>query len=280
MLDRGSLELVRLALAEDLGAAGDVTTDSVIPAGSRGRATLVSKQDAVLAGTDAFDAVFAEAGDVKVLWNAQDGDRIAPGQSLASIEGSLRAILIAERTALNFIQRLSGVATLARRFVEAAPGIEVRDTRKTTPGMRLLEKAAVVAGGGRNHRMGLFDAILLKDNHIAACGGIALAVERARKARPGFRIQVECDSLDQVREAVAAHADELLLDNMDAATLRDAVALARGSAKTEASGGITLETIADIAASGVDAVSVGALTHSAPAVDLSLEIEETHAPGG
>ncbi|MCA1833199.1 MAG: carboxylating nicotinate-nucleotide diphosphorylase [Actinomycetota bacterium] len=279
MLGQSSLELVRLALAEDLSVAGDVTTDAVVPPGATGRGVVLAKQDAVLAGTDVFDAVFESVdADVKIMWSAHDGDDISPGQVIATIEGRLRSILTGERTALNFLQRLSGVATMTRRFVDAAPGIEVRDTRKTTPGMRALEKAAVRAAGGTNHRMGLFDAILLKDNHVAAAGGIADAVGSA--AKTGLKVQVECETLDQVREALDAGANELLLDNMDIQMLKEAAALAGGRAKTEASGGITLATIKDVATSGVDAVSVGALTHSAPAVDLSLELEADDAARG
>ncbi len=275
MLDRASLEAVRLALAEDLRDAGDVTTLAVISADAAGRATLVARQDAVLAGGEAFEAVFAELDSrCETAWTAKDGDPLRAGQIVARVSGPLRAILAGERTALNFLQRLSGVATLTRRFVEAAatPSVEVRDTRKTTPGLRTLEKAAVRSGGGVNHRMGLFEGIFLKDNHIAACGGVRPAIEAARSARPDLRVQIECETLDQVREAVDLGADELLLDNMTPAQLREAVALVAGRARTEASGGVTIETVREIAATGVDAVSVGALTHSAPSVDFSLEV--------
>jgi nicotinate-nucleotide pyrophosphorylase (carboxylating) len=228
----------------------------------------------VLAGTEVLARAFIELDhDAVVELSAKDGDVVHPGDVVATVEGFLRAILTAERTALNFLMRLSGVATLTRRFVEAAGGVEVRDTRKTIPGMRVLQKAAVRSGGGANHRMGLSDAYLIKDNHIAAAGSVKESVVRARTAHPSLWIEVECESLEQVNEAIEAGAHELLLDNMDIATLTEAVRIARGRAKTEASGGVTLETIGDIARTGVDSISVGALTHSAPAVDFSLEVD-------
>jgi nicotinate-nucleotide pyrophosphorylase len=279
-MDDAVREAVHRAIAEDLGEASDITTDAIVPAGARGRARLIAKQDAVLAGCETFELAFAELDpDVIVSWNAKDGGTVHAGDVVATVEGSLAAILTAERTALNFMQRLSGIATLTRRFVDAAPGVEVRDTRKTVPGMRALQKAAVRAGGGANHRMGLFDAFLIKDNHIAVAGGVARAMLLVKTENPDAWVEVECESLDQVREALEAGADELLLDNMDAAALADAVALAKGRAKTEASGGVTLETIGAIARTAVDSISVGALTHSAPAIDLSLEVEPD-APRG
>lgn len=264
--------VVRAALSEDR-AHQDLTTHAVIPAGTEGVASLVAREACVLAGLDAFIAVFDELGRVRVETSHADGDMIETGATVARVEGPLRLLLAAERTALNLIQHLSGIATHTSRFVEAAGTVEVRDTRKTTPGLRLLEKAAVIAGGGKNHRMTLADQILIKDNHIAVAGGIVAAIERAREYARGAWIEVECDTLDQVSAAVDAQADELLLDNMPPAMLAEAVALVGGRCKTEASGGITLETIAEIAATGVDAISVGAVTHSAPAIDLSLEIE-------
>ena len=274
MIEDPAREAVRRALAEDLGEESDLTTEAIVPATSRGRAILVARQDAVLAGAEAFEAAFGEYDHhVNVAWSAKDGDRVREGDAVAVVEGPLRAILTAERTALNFLQRLSGVATPTRRFVDAAGGIEIRDTRKTTPGLRLLEKSAVRAGGGVNHRMGLHDAYLIKDNHVAAAGGIGAAVARAREARPGLWIEVECETIEQVREAAGAGADEILLDNMDLPALSEAVRIAKGCARTEASGGVTLENVAAIAATGVDSISVGALTHSAPAVDFSLELE-------
>jgi nicotinate-nucleotide pyrophosphorylase (carboxylating) len=276
-------EAVHRALAEDLrdGEDSDLTTNAIVPADARGRATLIVKEDAVLAGNEAFELAFGELDrDAVVEWNAKQGERIRAGDVVATVEGNLRAILTAERTALNFIQRASGVATHASRFVAAAKGIEVRDTRKTIPGIRDLQKIAVRAGGGANHRMGLNDAILIKDNHIAFAGSVTEAIRRVREARPGLWIEVECETLDQVREALDAEANELLLDNMDVAMMAEAVKLAKGRAKTEASGGVTLDTIGAIAATGVDSISVGAMTHSAPAVDFSLEVEPLDAPRG
>ena len=274
MIDDPIHEAVHLALAEDLRESTDLTTEAIVPAGAAGSARVVARQDAILAGTEVLAAAFVELDhDAIVELNAKDGDEVRPGDVVATVRGSLRAILTAERTALNFLQRLSGVATLTRRFVEAAGGAEVRDTRKTVPGMRVLQKAAVRAGGGMNHRMSLSDAYLIKDNHIAAAGSVAEAIARAKAAHPQLWIEVECDTIEQVREALDAGAHELLLDNMDVETMREAVTLAKDRAKIEASGSVTLETIGAIAATGVDSISVGALTHSAPAVDFSLEVE-------
>ncbi|HJR18264.1 MAG TPA: carboxylating nicotinate-nucleotide diphosphorylase [Actinomycetota bacterium] len=274
MIDDPVHEAVHLALAEDLRESTDLTTEAIVPADARGSARVVAKQEAILAGTEVLAAAFMELDhDMAIELSAKDGDAVRPGDVIATVRGSMRAILTAERTALNFVQRLSGVATLTRRFVEAAGGVEVRDTRKTVPGIRVLQKAAVRAGGGANHRMSLSDAYLIKDNHIAAAGSVTEAIGRARAAKPTLWIEVECETLDQVRDAIEAGAHELLLDNMDVATLRDAVDLARGKAKTEASGNVTLETIGAIAATGVDSISVGSITHSAPAIDFSLEVE-------
>jgi nicotinate-nucleotide pyrophosphorylase (carboxylating) len=273
LIDDPIHEAVHRAIAEDLGESSDLTTEAIVPETARGIARVIAKQEAVLAGTEACSAAFRELDhDAAVELSAKDGDLVRPGDVVATIEGSLRAILTVERTALNFLMRMSGVATLTRRYVEAAGGVEVRDTRKTIPGMRVLQKAAVRSGGGVNHRMGLSDAYLIKDNHIAAAGSVAEAIAKARAAHPSLWIEVECDTLEQVGEALGAGAHELLLDNMDLDTLAEAVRLARGRAKTEASGGVTLETIGDIARTGVDSISVGALTHSAPAVDFSLEV--------
>jgi len=275
-VDEGLSDLVRRALAED-SAGRDVTTLATVPEGARGRARLVAHGDAVIAGLEAFAASFAEqqramgSGTVEVTADVADGARVSAGDSLARVDGDLRTILTAERTALNFVQHLSGIATLTARFVAAAPGVQIRDTRKTIPGMRAMAKAAVRAGGGTNHRADLSAAILIKDNHIAAAGGIEPAVKAARAA--GGWIEVECDTLEQVRAAVDAGADEVLLDNMSVDQLREAVGIARGRARTEASGGVTLETVAAIATTGVDAISVGALTHSAPAADFGLDVE-------
>lgn len=283
MIDDPVHEAVHRALAEDLGNGeeSDLTTSAIVPADARGRAKLIAREDAVLFGTQAFELTFQELDPhVSVQWDAKQGDRVRDGEIVATVEGNLRAILTGERTALNCIQRGSGVATHTRRFVDAAGGTEVRDTRKTIPGIREAQKMAVRAGGGINHRMGLHDGILIKDNHIAFAGSVTEAIRRVREAHPSMWIEVECDTLDQVREALDAGADELLFDNMDVATLAEAVKLAKGRAKTEASGGVTLETIGDIARTGVDSISVGAMTHSAPAVDFSLEVEPLDAPRG
>jgi len=265
-------DLVRRALEED-HAFDDVTTKATVPDGAQGRALLVSRSRCIVAGMDGFVETFraldeASRVDVRIV----DGQVASNGDVIAAIDGSLRAILSGERTALNLVQHLSGIATLTREFVDAVGGrATVKDTRKTTPGLRALEKAAVRAGGGTNHRSDLSAAILIKDNHIVAAGGIEPAVRSAKDT--GVWVEVECDSLDQVRAAIEAGADEILLDNMDLATLRAAVDLVKGRARLEASGGITLKNIGEISATGVDSISVGALTHSAPAADLSLEVE-------
>jgi nicotinate-nucleotide pyrophosphorylase (carboxylating) len=268
-------DVVRRALAEDLGAAGDITTEATVPADARARGRFLVKADCVLAGLDVALETFRllEPG-VQIRVRKADGERCAPGDVVAEVTGSARALLTGERTALNFLQRLSGVATSARRFVDAAAGrIVVLDTRKTTPGLRLLEKYAVRAGGATNHRVGLFDAILIKDNHIRLAGGVAAAVARARARRPGMAVEVEAETLDQVDEALAAGAETILVDNMVVACIRDAVTHAAGRAKVEISGGVTLDRMPELAATGADFVSAGALTHSAPAVDISFEIE-------
>ena len=269
-------ELVRRALDEDIGA-GDVTTQATIPADAVARARMVSRQPGLAAGLPVVAEVYRQLSpSVRVAMVSTDGSRVGPGDVLCEIDGSARAILTGERVALNFVQRLSGVATRTARFVELVAGTKARvvDTRKTTPGLRALEKYAVRAGGGHNHRMALYDAVMIKDNHIVAAGGIAAAVAAARASVPHtMTITVECDTLDQVREALAAGAGILLLDNMDLARLAEAVALARGRALTEASGGITEATAAAIARTGVDILSIGALTHSAPALDIGLDFE-------
>lgn len=262
-------EAVRRALAEDVGS-GDVTTDAIVPAHGAGIGILEARQDCVIAGVDAARETFRQIGGCDFPGDLADGDRLKEGDRVTLVIGSLRSILTGERVALNFLQRLSGVATLTRRFVDLAPGVQIRDTRKTTPGLRALEKTAVAAGGGVNHRFGLYDAILIKDNHIAVAGSVGEAIRRARSA--GMVVQVECDTLDQVRAALAEGAEAILLDNMDPAALREAVAVIDCAAFVEASGGITADTVAAVAATGVDAISVGALTHSAPAVDLSLDV--------
>src|SRR5438034_4254712 len=270
------LDTVRRALNEDV-RDGDITTDATVPSGQQARGVFVVKSDCVLAGIDvAFEAFRQLDPDVRTSAGRHDGDFCRAGDELAAVEGSARALLIGERTALNFLQRLCGIATRARRFVEAGGGrITILDTRKTTPTLRVLEKYAVRAGGASNHRAGLFDAILIKDNHINLAGGVTAAVERARAHRPGMPVEIEAGTLGQVDEALAAGAETILVDNMSTADIRDAVARAKGRARIEISGGVTLERIPELAATGADCVSVGALTHSAPAIDISFEIEPT-----
>jgi nicotinate-nucleotide pyrophosphorylase (carboxylating) len=267
-------DLVRRALEEDLGT-GDVTSECTVPADARGRARVTQKAPGVIAGQAAAETVLrAVDPDVSVAWEVDEGTWRDRGPVLVA-EGPTRALLAAERTMLNLLGRLSGVATLTARHVQAVEGTGARilDTRKTTPGLRALEKAAVKAGGGTNHRFGLWDAILIKENHAAAVGGVGEAVRRARAARPDLLVEAECRDLEEVEEAIAAGAPRVLLDNMALDELRAAVTRVGGRAETEASGGVSLETVRDIAATGVDFVSVGALTHSAPALDLSLLLE-------
>ena len=268
-------ETVRRALAEDLGAAGDITTAATVPADASARGQFLIKADCVLAGLEvAFEAFRILEPAVQISVRKPDGERCAPGDIVAEVAGSARTLLVAERTALNFLQRLSGIATITRRFVEAAAGkIIVLDTRKTTPGLRVLEKYAVRAGGATNHRVGLFDAILIKDNHIRIAGGVTAAVCAARARQPGLPIEVEAETLEQVDEALAAGVQTILVDNMDTAGIREAVKRSAGRAKIEISGGVTLDRVPELAATGADFVSAGALTHSAQAVDISFEIE-------
>jgi nicotinate-nucleotide pyrophosphorylase (carboxylating) len=267
-------DLVRDALAEDIGG-GDVTTAATVDASQRATAVLVAKSPCVIAGLDVFCETFRQCDlQVEIRRRKCDGDHCEPGTVVAEIRGHAAGLLTAERTALNFIQRLSGTATLARRFVEAAGGrITVLDTRKTTPLYRELEKYAVRAGGAVNHRMRLDDGVLIKDNHVRLAGGVEAAVERMREAQPGMRVEVEAQSLEQVDDALRAGADIVLLDNLSTPDIIEAVRRCRGKAKTEISGGVTLARLPELAATGADFVSVGALTHSAPAADLSFEIE-------
>jgi nicotinate-nucleotide pyrophosphorylase (carboxylating) len=266
--------LVRAALAEDIGS-GDVTSAATIPARMRGRATITQKQAGVIYGLDAALLAFA------LLDPGVRAERVAvegewrEGGVVAVLEGDARALLGAERTALNFLGRLSGVATAAARAVAALEGAraQVLDTRKTTPGLRALEKQAVAAGGATNHRQGLFDAVLIKENHIAMAGGIAAAVSAARAQAPGLVLEVEVRNPEEIEQALAAGAPRLLLDNMSVLELRAAVAQVAGRAQLEASGGVTLETLRAVADTGVDFVSMGSLTHSAAALDLSLTVE-------
>jgi len=267
-------DIVRRALDEDIGG-GDVTTKATVGADQRARGVFLVKAECVLAGLDvALEAFRLLDPDVRATLCKHDGDRCEPGQEIASIVGSARALLTGERTALNLLQRLSGVATRARRFVDAAAGrITILDTRKTTPGLRLLEKYAVRAGGATNHRIGLYDAVLIKENHIHLAGGVRAALARVRAANARVPIEIEAETLDEVDEALAAGAGFLLLDNMSTADIREAVRRTAGRAKIEISGGVTLERLPELAETGADYVSVGALTHSAPAVDISFEIE-------
>lgn len=267
-------DLVRQALAEDIGR-GDVTTAATVDARQRATAVLVAKTPCVLAGLDVFCEAFRQCDPaVEIVGRKCDGDACEPGTIVAELRGQAAGLLTAERTALNFIQRLTGTATLARQFVDAAGGrITILDTRKTTPLFRELEKYAVRAGGATNHRMRLDDGVLIKDNHIRLAGGVEAAVARMRASQPGMRVEVEAQSLAQVDDALRAGADIVLLDNLSTADLVDAVRRCRGRAQTEISGGVTLARLPELAATGADFVSVGALTHSAPAADLSLEIE-------
>lgn len=272
-------ELVARALAEDIGS-GDVTSQATVPADAQGRARIVQKQAGVVYGLGVVAETMRQCGveDVDNLVVEGQWRDDVPAEVLFAT-GSARALLAAERTALNFLAHLSGVASLTARFVEAAAGTgaAILDTRKTTPGLRSLEKAAVLAGGGRNHRGGLYDAILIKENHIALAGGLAKAVHAARSAHPDLAVEVECRNLDEVAYALGTGADVLLLDNMAPASLRKAVELrdetAGASPSLEASGGVNLDAIRGIAETGVDFISVGALTHSAPALDFSMLIE-------
>jgi nicotinate-nucleotide pyrophosphorylase (carboxylating) len=267
--------VVRRALAEDLGRAGDVTAQACIPEGARMRAVFAARKPGVLAGIDCVRlAVLAMDPDASVDLKLRDGEAFEAGAVLAEVEADARAFLAAERTALNLLGRLCGIATLTQAYVAAVAGTKARiaDTRKTTPGLRALEKHAVLCGGGVNHRFGLDDAILIKDNHVAVCGGVGEAVRRAR-ASVGhlMKVEVEVDGLDQLDDALAAGPDVVMLDNFTLPMLREAVARTGGRITLEASGGVNLETVRGIAETGVDVISVGALTHSAPALDVGLD---------
>jgi nicotinate-nucleotide pyrophosphorylase (carboxylating) len=266
--------IVRLALAEDIGS-GDVTTDATVSAAQRARGIFLIKAPCVVAGIAVAVEAFRQLEpSVDVDFVRQDGDTCVPGDVIGTVTGSARTLLIGERTALNFLQRLSGIATRARAFVDAAGGrITVLDTRKTTPTLRVLEKYAVTAGGATNHRAGLYDAILIKDNHVRLAGGVAAAVARCRASRPDLRLEVEVQSLDECDAALEAGADMILVDNMSLDDVREAVRRSGGRARIEISGGVTLDRLADLASTGADFVSVGGLTHSAPAIDISFEIE-------
>ena len=272
-----TLALIRAAITEDIGS-GDVTSEYFIPSTSRSKANLVAREAVVLSGGEVALAVFAEIDpSLEVRCLKRDGDSLTVGDTVMEISGSTRSLLSAERTALNFLQRLCGVATLARRYVEAVKphAVKVLDTRKTTPGWRLLEKNAVRDGGGTNHRIGLYDQVMVKDNHLVASGSmeaLQAAIDRVNQERPAVKVQLEADSLAQVKTFLDLRGvDMILLDNMSPALLREAVRLNAGRLFLEASGGITLSTIQDVAATGVDAISVGAITHSARALDLALD---------
>jgi len=268
-------EMVLRALSEDVGT-GDMTTLLTVPEGLEAVGEFVATQSGVLAGMPVVERVFAQLNPrIRLEPLVKEGQRFEPEAILATVHGEARALLTGERVALNFLQRLSGIATLTARFVEAVHDLPVRvcDTRKTTPGLRYLERYAVRVGGGYNHRFGLYDAVLIKDNHIAVCGGIAEALRRVRRILPHtMKVEVECTNLQQVGEALDAGADIILLDNMAPHELREAVCLAKGRAVLEASGGVRLDIVRTIAETGVDAISVGALTHSAPAIDIKLEL--------
>ena len=271
-------DLIDLALKEDIGP-GDITTDNIVPADDKGKGIIVAKQDLVIAGLKVAEKVF-NALEPTVLFTStvKDGDRVAKGATVVTIEGTLRSLLKGERTALNFLQRLSGIATQARAYVETVSGTSVKliDTRKTTPGWRVLEKYAVRVGGAYNHRMGLYDGVLIKDNHIAAAGGITQAVQQVRRAISHLvKVEVETTTPEEIREALTAGADIIMLDNMDLEQIRQAVGIIKNKALVEVSGGVTRERLNDLAQTGVDLISIGALTHSAVAVDLSMRITKT-----
>ncbi len=271
-------QLVRYALAEDLGDLGDVTSQALIPADAVASGRLVSRVDGIFAGHAVGHEVIRQCG-LTATWHLHDGDQIHPRSVIAEISGTARAVLSAERTLLNFISHLSGVATMTRSFVDVCGDCAVLDTRKTTPGLRALEKAAVVAGGGQNHRFGLFDRILVKDNHLALAGaGLGDAVRHARTTWPDLLIEVEADDLDGVRRALAAEVDWILLDNMTIDQMRAAVAEVAGRALLEGSGRMDLTRAREASACGIDALSVGALTHSAPIVDIGLDLDDVGAP--
>jgi len=276
-------QLIDLALREDIGD-GDITSQYFIGEEDQASARVIAKERAVVAGTEVAAEVFGRVDpSLRVEITQADGSAVAGGVSVLEVRGRARPILTAERVALNFLQHLSGIATLTHQFVEAAGpnGAKILDTRKTTPGLRKFEKAAVAAGGGKNHRFGLYDMVLIKDNHLLARNGLArlsAAIERVRRERPGLKVEIEADNLDQVRALLEIPGVEvILLDNMRGTEMREAVAIGKGKVKFEASGGVNLRNVRQIAATGVDYVSIGALTHSAPAIDFSLELTHVAA---
>lgn len=261
------------ALEEDIGS-GDITTDAIFPSDATCEARIISKEEGVIAGISIAKRVFQKLDqNASYSQKVEDGNRIKPGQEILRIKATVRAVLTGERLALNLLQRMSGIATATSQYVDAVKGTQTKilDTRKTAPGLRILDKYAVLAGGGHNHRFGLFDAVLIKDNHINFAGSITKAVEIVcSKYQDKYKIEVETSTLDEVKEALVVEADIIMLDNMDVSMMKEAVKIINGRALTEASGGITLNTIAGIAETGVDYISVGALTHSSPSLDISL----------
>ncbi|MFM5819324.1 carboxylating nicotinate-nucleotide diphosphorylase [Aeromonas sanarellii] len=291
MLQQDIRRAVRAALLEDLGdaltaldqpdASADITAQ-LIPADRISTARVITREAGVFCGQPWVDEVFAQlGGDVRVEWKVQDGERLSPNQELFRLHGPARVLLTGERNALNFVQTLSGVATLTARYVAELEGTDCRllDTRKTLPGLRTAQKYAVTCGGGKNHRIGLYDAYLIKENHILACGGIAPAIAQARHLNPGKPVEVEVESLAELEQALAARADIVMLDNFDIPMMKEAVHLNQGRAKLEVSGNVTLDTLASYAATGVDFISVGALTKHVRALDLSMRFMEDVAEG-
>lgn len=268
-------EIVKWSLAEDIGTE-DATTNSTIPEKASARAIILCKEDGILAGIPVANETFRQVDhNSQITFDYSDGDRIKKGKRIAELSGSARGILTAERTALNFLQRLSGIATITAQFRDAVKGTKAKitDTRKTTPGLRVLEKYAVRCGGGINHRMGLYDMILIKDNHIAACGSITNAVKAAKETQRGLKIEVECKSIKDVKEVIGlSDIDRVMFDNMSVDNIEQAVKIVNSRIETEASGGVNLKTVREIALAGVDYISVGYITHSARALDISLEI--------
>jgi nicotinate-nucleotide pyrophosphorylase (carboxylating) len=267
------LESIKYALHEDIGT-GDVTTDSIVPADAGMHGLIIAKQAGIIAGLDVARATYlALDGQISFQSNVQEGARVENRQALALVSGRTRSLLTAERTAMNFLGRMSGIATLTRQFVEAVAGTKavILDTRKTAPGLRAIDKLAVTRGGGQNHRIGLYDMILIKDNHIDYAGSISEAVKRARIAAGGLEIEVEARTLEDVHEALVMHVERILLDNMTPESMAEAVRITSGRARLEASGNVSLETVRSIAETGVDYISVGALTHSARVFDVSFD---------
>ena len=273
-LSKSDIELIKAALAEDLAGGEDITSAATIDASVISKADFTARKSGVIAGIEVAEAVLREVGLTEITRVKNDGDRVIAGDILLSVSGNTRAILLAERTALNFFSHLSGVATLTSAWVNEVRGTncQVRDTRKTTPGMRVLEKYAVRMGGGTNHRMTLSDAALIKDNHIAAAGGVIEAFAKVRALYPDSEIEIEVDTLDQLRDVLPQKPDLVLLDNMSPAQCKEAVAFVNGACKLEASGGISFESARSYAESGVDYIAIGALTHSAPVFDIGLDL--------